>query len=122
MSGLRGKGMALYHLTLTTATAIPHAVYGNFSAKGQSEICASRGKVLQLLRPDNDGRIQVCLPHMQTEGATSEELCCCCSGHCYNARLLCVAVSSPRCKCHWRECRVKYKAIVCQPAELILHA
>jgi hypothetical protein len=60
MSNLRGKGVALYHLTLTTATAIPHAVYGNFSAKGQSEICVSRGKVLQLLRPDSRGQIQVC--------------------------------------------------------------
>jgi hypothetical protein len=59
MSNLRGKGVALYHLTLTAATAIPHAVYGNFSAKGQSEICVSRGKVLQLLRPDSRGQVQV---------------------------------------------------------------
>ena len=59
MSNLRGKGVALYHLTLTTATAIQHAVFGNFSAKGQNEIAASRGKVLQLLRPDARGQVQV---------------------------------------------------------------
>jgi splicing factor 3B subunit 3 len=59
MSNLRGKGVALYHLTLTTATAIQHAVYGNFSAKGQSEICVSRGQVLQLLRPDARLQVQV---------------------------------------------------------------
>lgn len=59
MASLRGKGVALYHLSLTTATAIQNAVYGNFSGKGQSEVCVSRGKVLQLLRPDTRGHMQV---------------------------------------------------------------
>jgi hypothetical protein len=59
MSMLRGSGVALYNLTLSQATAIYQAVYGNFSGPRQQEIVASRGKVLQLLRPNQVGQMQV---------------------------------------------------------------
>lgn len=59
MSMLRGSGVALYNITLSTATAIHHACYGNFSAARQQEIVVSRGKVLQLLRPNQNGQVQV---------------------------------------------------------------
>ncbi len=76
--------MKLYSLTISNPTGIqvatlcskihkslpqlllnPHiiptqcAVYGNFSGPKSQEIVASRGKVLELLRPDADGRMQV---------------------------------------------------------------
>lgn len=35
------------------------AIYGNFSAPKVQEIVVSRGKVLELLRPDENGRVQV---------------------------------------------------------------
>ena len=35
-----------------------HAIYGNFSAPKVQEIVVSRGKVLELLRPDDQGRVQ----------------------------------------------------------------
>jgi splicing factor 3B subunit 3 len=35
------------------------AIYGNFSAPKVQEIVVSRGKVLELLRPDDQGRVQV---------------------------------------------------------------
>lgn len=34
------------------------AIYGNFSAPKLQEIIVSRGKVLELLRPDENGRMQ----------------------------------------------------------------
>ena len=37
------------------------AVYGNFSAPKAQEIIVSRGKVLELLRPDETGRLQTIL-------------------------------------------------------------
>jgi splicing factor 3B subunit 3 len=59
MSMLRGASVALYNLTLSSATAIYHAVYGNFSGPRQQEIVVSRGKILQLLRPNPVGQVQV---------------------------------------------------------------
>lgn len=51
--------MFLYNLTLQKAQAIPHAVYGNFSGPKSQEVVVSRGKVLELLRPDDDtGKVQ----------------------------------------------------------------
>lgn len=51
--------LSLYNLTLQKAQAIPEAVYGNFSAPKAQEIVVSRGKVLELLRPDDDtGKVQ----------------------------------------------------------------
>lgn len=37
---------------------LQHAIYGNFSAPKVQEIVVSRGKVLELLRPDDQGRVQ----------------------------------------------------------------
>lgn len=52
--------MYLYSLTLQRAQGITTAVYGNFSGtKGAQEIVVSRGKVLELLRPDENGKVQV---------------------------------------------------------------
>ncbi|XP_063828077.1 splicing factor 3B subunit 3 isoform X1 [Ostrinia nubilalis] len=50
--------MYLYNLTLQGSTAITHAVHGNFSGTKQQEIIISRGKTLELLRPDpNTGKV-----------------------------------------------------------------
>ena len=46
--------MFLYNLTLEKASAINCAVYGNFSAPKAQEIAVARGKILELLRPDDD--------------------------------------------------------------------
>ena len=50
--------MFLYSLTLQKSTAITQAVYGNFSGPKSHEIVAARGKVLELLRPDEQGKVQ----------------------------------------------------------------
>jgi splicing factor 3B subunit 3 len=50
--------MYLYNLTLQKPTGIVCAVYGNFSSPKAQEIVVSRGKVLELLRPDETGKIQ----------------------------------------------------------------
>uniref|UniRef100_T1J553 Splicing factor 3B subunit 3 n=1 Tax=Strigamia maritima TaxID=126957 RepID=T1J553_STRMM len=50
--------MFLYHLSLQRATGITHAVHGNFSGSKLQEIVVSRGKILELLRPDpNTGKV-----------------------------------------------------------------
>ncbi|XP_024081505.1 splicing factor 3B subunit 3 isoform X2 [Cimex lectularius] len=50
--------MYLYNLTLQKSTAITHAVHGSFSGTKQQEILVSRGKSLELLRPDpNTGKV-----------------------------------------------------------------
>lgn len=54
--------MYLYNLTLQRATGITHAIHGNFSGTKQQEIVVSRGKVLEVLRPDpNTGKVYVLL-------------------------------------------------------------
>lgn len=54
--------MHLYNLTLQRATGITHAVHGNFSGSKLQEILVSRGKVLELLRPDpNTGKVHTLL-------------------------------------------------------------
>ncbi|XP_018578281.1 splicing factor 3B subunit 3 isoform X2 [Anoplophora glabripennis] len=54
--------MFLYNLTLQRATAITHAVHGNFSGTKTQEIAISRGKSLELLRPDsNTGKVHTLL-------------------------------------------------------------
>ena len=35
------------------------AIYGNFSAPKAQEVVVSRGKVLELLRPDESGKMQI---------------------------------------------------------------
>ena len=50
--------MHLYALTLQRASAIHSAIHGNFSGTKQQEIVVSRGKILELFRPDpNTGKI-----------------------------------------------------------------
>lgn len=54
--------MFLYNLTLQRATGITHAVHGNFAGTKQQEIAVSRGKILELLRPDpNTGKVHTLL-------------------------------------------------------------
>ncbi|CAL1135370.1 unnamed protein product, partial [Cladocopium goreaui] len=48
----------LYHLTLQRSSAITHAIYGNFSAPKAQEIVCARYKTLELLRPDDSGKVQ----------------------------------------------------------------
>ncbi|KAG2485365.1 hypothetical protein HYH03_015856 [Edaphochlamys debaryana] len=50
--------MHCYSLTLSRATGIQSAVYGNFSAAKAQEVVVSRGKVLELLRPNENGKMQ----------------------------------------------------------------
>lgn len=52
--------MYLYSLTLQQSTAIQKAIYGNFSAPKAQEIVVSKGKYLELLRPDEvTGKLQI---------------------------------------------------------------
>jgi len=51
--------MHLYNLTLQKPGAITHAINGNFSAPKAQEIVVARGKILELLRVDDDFRIVV---------------------------------------------------------------
>lgn len=54
--------MYLYNLTLQKATCITHAVHGNFSGTKTQEIVISRGKSVELLRPDpNTGKVHTLL-------------------------------------------------------------
>lgn len=54
--------MYLYNLTLQHSTAITHAVHGSFSGTKSQEILVSRGKSLELLRPDpNTGKVHTLL-------------------------------------------------------------
>ena len=50
--------MFLYNLTLQKGGGIQQAVYGNFSATKAQEIVVSRNKSLELLRPDEHGKMQ----------------------------------------------------------------
>jgi len=50
--------MYLYNVTLQKATAITQAIFGNFSGPKAQEILVSKGKILELLRPDENGRMQ----------------------------------------------------------------
>ncbi|PON75334.1 Guanine nucleotide-binding protein, beta subunit [Parasponia andersonii] len=53
--------MYLYSLTLQRPTGIVSAINGNFSGAKTQEIVVARGKVLDLLRPDDSGKIQTVL-------------------------------------------------------------
>jgi len=50
--------MYLYNLTLQSPTSIVQAVYGNFSGSRGTEIMVARGKMLELLKPDESGRLE----------------------------------------------------------------
>ena len=59
---IKSVAMFLYNLTLQRATGITHAAHGNFSGTKQQEIIVSRGKILELLRPDpNTGKVYTLL-------------------------------------------------------------
>ncbi len=49
--------MHLLHLTLQPPTAITESVYGNFSSSKAQEFAVSRGNTLELLRPDDNGKL-----------------------------------------------------------------
>ena len=54
--------MFLYNLTLQRATGITIACHGNFSGTKQQEIVVSRGKTLEIMRPDpNTGKVYTLL-------------------------------------------------------------
>jgi len=54
--------MYLYNLTLQRATGITHAVHGSFSGSKSQEVLISRGRTLELLRPDpNTGKVHTLL-------------------------------------------------------------
>ena len=54
--------MYLYNLTLQKASGITYAVHGNFSGGKQQEIVISRGRLLEIVRPDpNTGKIHTLL-------------------------------------------------------------
>ena len=48
----------LYSLTLQKSGGINAAVYGNFSAPKAQEIVVARNKTIELLRPDETGKVQ----------------------------------------------------------------
>lgn len=50
--------MHLYSLSLQKSSAIAKAVYGNFSSPKAHEFVVSRGKLLELLRPDTEGKLR----------------------------------------------------------------
>ena len=51
--------MHLFNVTLQKSSAITASVYGNFSAPRQQEIVVARGgRVLELARPDENGKVQ----------------------------------------------------------------
>jgi hypothetical protein len=57
--------MYLYNFTLQRATGVTHAVHGSFSGTKMQEILLSKGKSLELVRPDpNTGKVHTLL---QTE-------------------------------------------------------
>ena len=51
----------LYAMTLQKPAAITNAIYGNFSEPKAQEIVVSRGRYLELLRPDDNGKVQTIL-------------------------------------------------------------
>lgn len=53
--------MHLYSLTLNHATAINQSVSGSFSAPKMDELVVAKGKIIQLLRIEEGGKITVVL-------------------------------------------------------------
>jgi len=49
--------MHLYALTLQRSSAITAAVFGNFSGPRQQELAVARGKVIELMRPNDNGKV-----------------------------------------------------------------
>ena len=59
--------MELYALTLQSPGSIRSAAYGNFTSPKAHEVAVIRGtNVLELLRPDEEGRLRsICRQHRQ---------------------------------------------------------
>ena len=55
--------MFLYNLTLQRPGAVTQAVAGSFSAPKAQEIVAARGDYLELLRPDDSGKVETVHRH-----------------------------------------------------------
>eukprot|EP01038_Epipyxis_sp_PR26KG_P011576 gene11576-15501_t len=51
------SSMAMLSLTLQKSSAISTAVYGNFTGPKQQEIVVAKGNILELLRPDDTGKV-----------------------------------------------------------------
>lgn len=51
--------MYLYHLSLGRPGGIQCAIYGSFSGPKTQEVVVSRGNLLELLRPDENGKVQI---------------------------------------------------------------
>ncbi|KIY98164.1 Splicing factor 3B subunit 3 [Monoraphidium neglectum] len=49
--------MYLYNLTLSRPSGIQCAIYGNFSAPKAQELVVSRGRSIELLRPNDSGKL-----------------------------------------------------------------
>ena len=60
--------MHLYNLTLKKASAVTACVYGQFSDAGVQEIVVSRGKIIELLRQDDDTRKLVSITAIEVFG------------------------------------------------------
>ena len=52
------ENMHLLGLTLQRPSAINCAIHGNFTAPKAQEIIVARGRILELLRPDDNGKLQ----------------------------------------------------------------
>lgn len=48
----------LYNFTLQKPAGITASIYGNFSAPKAQEIVVARGQYLELLSPDDNGKVQ----------------------------------------------------------------
>ncbi len=50
--------MYLYNLTLQRSTGITQAICGNFTGAKTQEICVAKGTIIELLKPDESGKLQ----------------------------------------------------------------
>jgi hypothetical protein len=64
--------MFLYHLSLQRPTGVTQAVVGSFSAPKVQELVCARGDFLELLRPDESGKVQTVLRHVPTPAAARQ--------------------------------------------------
>ena len=52
--------MYLFATTLQQATAITHSIYGSFTQPDQEELVVAKGKILELLKVDDEtGKVKV---------------------------------------------------------------
>ncbi len=60
--------ISLYNLTLQKSQAITHALYGNFSDRKAQELVVARGKILELLRPEDGSGKVMCICSVEVFG------------------------------------------------------